>query len=71
VQPSLTWILEKFLNLCAKFEPLNFIRPKFFKLFVLDLYMIGYRGLCFYLGYESKLLVMSFILQLLKGKKDV
>jgi hypothetical protein len=33
--------------------------------------MIGYGGLWFYLGYESKLLVMPFILQLLKGTKGV
>ena len=61
----------KFLNVCPKFNSLNFIRHKFLKPFVLELYKIGYGGLWFYLGYESKLLVMSFILKLLKGTKDL
>jgi hypothetical protein len=41
----------EFLNVCPEFNPLNFIRPKFLKPSVLELYTIGYRGLWFYLGY--------------------
>jgi hypothetical protein len=52
----------EFLNACPAFNPLNFIRPNFFKLFGLELYTIGYRGLWFYLGYETKRLVVSSIL---------